>query len=134
VLARHGRIVSLQHARGQDRLKPLLISLTCLGVAVVLCQYVKVHLLLRRLALIQFSQMALMLVLTRAWQISFHGAATGALVTAALLFYGARIWRLLDLLPLVSWSQVERGHHTTAQVATGMVLSSVFYGLRLGIA
>jgi hypothetical protein len=134
VLARHGRIVRLPHARGQDRLKPLLISLACLGVAVVLCQYVKVHLLLRRLALTQFSEMALMLVLTRAWQISFHGAATGALLTAALLFFGARVWPKLGLLRLVSWSQAERRHHTTARVATGMVLSIVFYALGPGEA
>jgi len=129
VLARRGRVVSLQRARGRERLKPLLISLTCLGVAVAVCQCVGAPPLLCRLAWVQLMQTTLMTVITPAWQISFHGAAAGALVTTALHLYGPGTWPLLGLLPLVGWSQVECGHHTTAQVTAGTLLSILFYGL-----
>jgi hypothetical protein len=131
LLTRRGRVVSLQRARGRERLKPLLISLACLGIAVALCQCMKAPPLLCRLAWVQLVQAALMTAITPAWQISFHGAAAGALVTAALLLYGAGTWPLPGLLPLVGWSQVERGRHTTGQVAAGALLSILLYGLWL---
>jgi len=58
-----------------------------------------------------------------------QGAAASALVTMALLLYGTKTWPLLGLLPLVGWSQVERGRHTTAQVAAGTLLTILLYNL-----
>ncbi|MDY6876780.1 MAG: hypothetical protein SWK90_11345 [Chloroflexota bacterium] len=129
VLARRGRVTSLKHARRRDRIKPLLISLACLSVTVTLYQWLDAPPLLCRLAWLQFVQAALMTVITPAWQISFHGAAAGALVTTSLLLYGTSTWPLLGLLPLVGWSQVEGGRHTAAQMAAGMLLAILLYGL-----
>jgi len=133
VLARRGRVINLGHARRRERLRPLLISLACLSTTVVLYQCVEAPLLLRRLAWVQLVQAVLMTAVTPAWQISFHGAAAGALVTTALLFHGAGAWPLLGLPPIVGWSQVERGRHTVAQVAAGIALSVVLYGLGFGL-
>ena len=70
-----------------------------------------------------------MTVITPAWQISFHGAAIGGLVTTAWLLYGLQTWSVLLLLSLISWAQAQRGRHTAAQLATGMLLSVLLYGL-----
>jgi len=58
-----------------------------------------------RLAWLQFVQAALMTAITPAWQISFHGAAAGALVTTSLLLYSTSTWPLLGLLPLACCSR-----------------------------
>lgn len=129
LLAQRGRVASLHHARGRERLKPLLVSLACLGVAVALFQGLGAPPLFRRLAWVQLIQAVLMTAITPVWQISFHGAAVGALVTTAMLLYGARAWPLLGLLPLIGWSQVERGRHTVSQFAAGALLSLLLYGL-----
>lgn len=129
VLARRGQLSSLRHAHGRERLKPLLISLACLGVTVALYHFADAPPLLRRMAWLQLVQAVLMTAITPAWQISFHGAATGALVTTALLLYGMSTWPLLALLLLVGWSQVERGRHTAAQVMVGALLAILLYGL-----
>lgn len=132
-LARRGRVSDLHHARQRERVQPLLISLACLGLALAICHSVDTPPLLRRLAWLQFAQTALMTIITPFWQISFHGAASGGLVTAFLLLYGVSTWPLLILLPLVGWSQVERDRHSTAQMVAGMSVSILLYGLGFGL-
>jgi membrane-associated phospholipid phosphatase len=70
-----------------------------------------------------------MTAITPVWQISFHGAAAGALITTTLILCGMSTWPLLTLLPLMGWSQVERGRHTAAQVVAGALLAALLYGL-----
>ena len=132
-LARRSQLANLQHARGQERLKPLLISLICLGTTTVLYHVADTPPLLRRLAWVQLVQAAPMTVITPVWQISFHGAAIGALVTTVLLLYGAGTWPLLGLPLLVGWSQVERRRHTALQVLAGILLAVLLYGLGFGL-
>lgn len=130
-LARSGWLINPAHARRAERIKPLAISLACLVITVALLQVFEAPSLLRRLALIQLAQAALMTAITPAWQISFHGATSGALAATALLFYGAGAWPLAGLLPLVGWAQVVRGRHTAEQVAAGICLGVVLYTVGL---
>ena len=132
VLARRGWVTDLERARRRERLKPLLVSVGFVGLTAAMYRYAGAPPLLRRLAWVQLVQAVLMMAITPFWQISFHGAAAGALAAMALLLYGVGTWPLLALLPLVGWAQVERGRHTAGQVVAGALLSALVYGLGFG--
>ena len=133
-LAGRGRVINLGHARRRERVKPLLVSMVCLVITAILYQLIDAPPRLSRLAWLQIVQLVLMTAITPAWQISFHGAASGALVITTLLLYGVGTWPLLFLLPLVAWAQVKRGRHTASQVVAGMSLSILLYGLGFGLS
>jgi hypothetical protein len=112
LLARRGRVSDLHQARQRERLKPLIISLVWLtGVAVLFTRF-DAPPLLRRLVEVQLIQAVLMTAITSFWQISFHSAGIGGLVTIALLLYRPQTWPVLLLVPLVGWAQVQRRRHT----------------------
>lgn len=62
------------------------------------------------------------------WKISLHAAVAWAAVVTLAVVYGP--WWLLLALPaaLVTWSRVELGDHTTAQVLAGSVMGVVVGG------
>ncbi|SDF67944.1 PAP2 superfamily protein [Lentzea fradiae] len=62
------------------------------------------------------------------WKISLHAAVAWAAVVTLTVVYGP--WWLLLAVPaaLVSWSRVELGDHTTAQVLAGSVMGVVVGG------
>lgn len=58
-------------------------------------------------------------VITLFWKISAHTAGVAAVLTAALLILGPKVFPLFLLIPLVGWARVERGKHNFYQVAGG---------------
>jgi membrane-associated phospholipid phosphatase len=76
---------------------------------------------------------ALMLI-TLAWKISAHAAATAGMATALWLVLGAWMLPVYVLAVLTIWARVRLGAHTIAQALAGAVLSMmttafVFLGL-----
>ena len=130
--ARRGRVNDLHRARGRERLKPLLMSLPWIAAAWILFTLLPAPPLLQRLVAVQLLQVGVMTAITRFWQISFHGAAVGGLATIALIVYGVQMWPLLLLVPVVGWSQVHRQRHTAAQMAAGVSLAAIVYGVGFG--
>ena len=134
LLSRRGWISSVRHARGQERARALLVSLGWLGLAVALWHIVEAPAMLRRLAWVELVLAVLMTAITPSWQISFHGSMVGALIATSLVLYGAGTWPLLSLLPLVGWSQVERGRPPPGQFVAGALLAAILYGLGFGLS
>ncbi|WP_344136755.1 hypothetical protein [Saccharopolyspora halophila] len=66
--------------------------------------------------------------ITAKWKISMHSAvAAGAVVILALVF-GPLWWIAASAVVAISWSRVELGDHTAAQVAVGVAVGAVVGG------
>lgn len=66
--------------------------------------------------------------ITAKWKISMHSAvAAGAVVILALVF-GPLWWIAASAVAAISWSRVELGDHTAAQVAVGAAVGAVVGG------
>ncbi len=126
-LARRGMLADVERARGRERLKPLAISLSWVGVAFALFQILGAPPLLRTLLQTQLAQGLVMAAITPFWQISFHGGAVAALAMVVAVLYGEKTWPLALLLVPVTWSQVRLGRHTTAQVLVGALVTAALY-------
>jgi len=126
-LARRGKLTDVDRARGRERLKPLAISLSWVGIALALLQILGAPSLLRALLRTQLAQGVAMTAITPLWQISFHGGAVAALAMVAIALHGKKAWPLMLLLAPVTWSQVRLERHTTAQVLAGAIVTATLY-------
>ncbi len=72
--------------------------------------------------------LALTLIVTHWWKVSFHTAVSSGTATTLALVFGP--WLLLAWLvvAVVAWSRVRLGDHTTAQAVVGAVLGALAAG------
>lgn len=107
-----------------QRLRPLIVALSCTGLAFALSLVLGAPQQLQASLLAALATGAVLTSITWAWKISFHASAVaGAL---AILTWGVG-WEMLVLAPLVpavAWSRVALGRHTLAQVLAGIAVGS----------
>ncbi|WP_189061675.1 phosphatase PAP2 family protein [Longimycelium tulufanense] len=132
--ARRGRWEGHHVDNREGRLVPLLIAVGSLALALV------GQLALdgpRELLVMTYAELALLsfaIVITKAlrWKISLHAAVSTGAVAMVLFAYGGWLGPIVLAVPLICWSRVYLGKHTTAQVLAGVGLGAVVAGLVYG--
>ncbi|MHB1344328.1 MAG: hypothetical protein ACYCX3_08230 [Thermoleophilia bacterium] len=109
----------------EQRLRPLLVMLVCVAVALGLAVGLGAPEPLRVALVAALAAGAALTAITRVWKISFHTATATSAVALLTWVLGPGALALVPLLPAVAWSRVKLGRHSTAQVVAGGAISLV---------
>lgn len=126
--ARTGRWDS-HHVRNRaGRLVPFIALIVSSGVGLALLILLGAPWMLVALDVAMLVSLFVTGAITAKWKISMHAAvAAGAVVILALVF-GPLWWLAAGAVAAISWSRVELGDHTTAQVTVGAVVGALVGG------
>lgn len=113
----------------QDRMPKLLIGIAVSLVALGLFRVLGAPMLFQLLLAVGLILNIIMTAITVFWRISFRGASIAALAVVLSALYGPVGYLAFLLVPLVWWSQVHSGRHTSAQVAVGALMGGSMYWL-----
>ena len=108
----------------RQRLRPLLVALTCTGLAFIVSLVLEAPHQLQASLLAALVTGAALASVTGAWKISFHAAAIVGAVAILAWYIGWEMLALAPLVPAVAWSRVVLGRHTLAQVLAGLAVGS----------
>jgi membrane-associated phospholipid phosphatase len=124
-LFRRGLVSDLDVQHREERARPLAVTLAAMFTAVVVLRLASAPSALLAVTGAQFTQTALVLIITLRWKISVHGAAVAACVALLLYVAGHQAGPAVLALPLVGWSRVHLHRHTPAQTLAGTVLGGL---------
>jgi membrane-associated phospholipid phosphatase len=126
-LLKTGRVTDFHLPNRRDRVGPFAISIASGLCAVGLLVYFEAPLVFLAPVLTALVQTLILFLITLAWQISIHTAATAGLVTFAVLAIGSSAAVLGFLVPLVMWARVYLGRHTLVQTVAGALLGCLTF-------
>lgn len=118
----------------EQRLGPLLVTVTSAFVAWLGLWLGSAPRLLLLLTGAAWVQLALLLVITLRWKISAHCATAAAFITFSLALFGSTAAPLILTLPLIAWSRLRLRRHDLAQTIAGSFLGSLILGATLYLA
>lgn len=125
-LVQRGKVTDLDVQRRKQRMRPLVVTVACLGVAWLTLVVGLAPDSLIVLAAALWLQGLAILIVTSCWKISVHvTAAAGAATVIAGLF--GTLWPLFFGVPLIAWSRVRLRRHTLLQTAAGALLGRVIF-------
>jgi membrane-associated phospholipid phosphatase len=125
-LVRGGKVTDLDVQLREQRIRPMVVTVSCAGLAwgVLLLGGAPLQMVVLAGALCV--QMAIVFAITLYWKISVHCAAAAGAATVTWFLLGT-LFPLLIGVPLVAWSRVRLGRHTLAQTIAGTFLGlSIF--------
>jgi hypothetical protein len=117
-LWRRGQIADIELTRRDQRLWPLLLTTTCLGMGAGILQLFGAPPAVTGVASILGVLSLLLLAVTTRWKVSVH-SATAAAAAALLWCLTARLESGLALLAAVVWSRLYLRRHTAWQCLAG---------------
>lgn len=118
----------------EQRIKPLLVTLSGAVLALLVLVRSDEAQLLVALAAANLVQTILFLLITMRWKISLHTAAAAGLAALGLFVLGSAALGLVLMVPLIAWARVRLRRHTLAQTIAGGVLGSSVMFLAIGAA
>lgn len=121
-LVRNGQVSDFHLPIREERIRPLLFSLTTALVAWGILHQAAAPSPLKMLAGINGIQAIIFFLITIRWKISLHCAAAAILAQLALVFLGTFALPLTMSVPLIAWSRVHLQRHTLAQTVAGACL------------
>lgn len=134
-LVRQGKVGDLHVAIRSQRLRPLMVMLVCMTLALAAALLIGAPRPLTVFVGIALVQGALLTAVTVFWQISFHAAAASAMICAFAVVYGtATALLLIPILFIVAWARLHLKRHTFRQILAGAAVSGVLYGPVLAYA
>lgn len=137
-LKRRGWVSDFDLSVRQERIAPMLLAWLGLLAGWLALQRADAPRLLLAFALLHLCQGAIFVLITLFWKISLHTTAVASLTTLWWAISGSvfLLWLALPLIPLVAWSRVRLGRHTTNQTIAGTLLGILacllvwqFYGV-----
>jgi membrane-associated phospholipid phosphatase len=126
-LVKHGAITDLDVQRREQRVRPLVVTLICLGVAWLMLVVGMAPVRLIVLAAALWLQTLAILVITWRWKISVHTAVAAGTATVIGGLFGV-LWPLVLGVPLIAWSRVRLQRHTWLQTGAGALLGWAILG------
>lgn len=131
-LVRRGQVTDLDVQLREQRSKPLIATLACSGLALLLLLLGGAPQRMVTVAGAVWLQGIAIFLITFRWKISVHAAAAGGISTLIWLLFGTPLL-LLGLVPLVAWSRVRLRRHTPAQTIAGALLGIAIFLVLLSI-
>jgi membrane-associated phospholipid phosphatase len=122
ILSRKGRVTDFDVYLRQQRSKPYIFSLACMGLSLILMFIFRAQVLIILISVISVVQTLLLFGINHYWKISAHVATSSAFAVIFWMLMG--IWGLwmFFLVPLVAWSRIRMQRHTLAQTIGGGLL------------
>jgi hypothetical protein len=121
-----GKISDLHMKERQERIIPFAVSIFCAVLAWEVLRLMNAPSILPLIAAITLVELAVMLVITFAWQISMHAMSISvAVVATGIVFGAAPALAVSPLLPIVGAARLRLERHTLAQVVAGAVVGAV---------
>ncbi len=122
ILSRKGRVTDFDVYLRQQRSKPYIFSLVCMGFSLILMFAFQAPVLIILISVISVVQTLMMFGINHYWKISAHVATSSAFAVIFWMLMG--IWGLwmFFLVPLVAWSRIRMQRHTIAQTVGGGLL------------
>lgn len=121
-LVRKGHVSDFHLPIREERIRPLIFSLTTALAAWGLLHQGAAPAPLRMLAGVNGIQALVFFLITLRWKISLHTAAAAVMAQLALAFLGTGALPLTMSVPLIAWSRVHLRRHTVAQTIGGACL------------
>lgn len=125
-LVREGRVTDIDVQLRKQRAQPLLVTITCTGLAWLVLALGLAPSPMTILAGALWLQAVAIFAITLRWKISVHAAMAAGAMTMVWMFLGTALPMLLTV-PLVAWSRVRLRRHTTAQTIVGALLGFVIF-------
>jgi membrane-associated phospholipid phosphatase len=123
-----GQVADLELTRRHQRLWPMLLTSTCVGIGAGLLQLAGAPTIVAGLACVLGMLCLVLLAITTRWKISVHCATVAA--TAVLIWQlTGRLEPGLVLLALMIWSRLYLRRHTAMQCAAGSLLGAGLFAL-----
>ncbi len=120
-LVRQGLANDLDVQLRQQRIKPMLFTVVCAGLAWLVLLLGAAPQPMVVLAGALWVQAAMIFVITLRWKVSVHCTAAAGTATVAWFLMGTPLPLLIGVL-LIAWSRVRLRRHTLAQTIAGMLL------------
>lgn len=125
-LLRRGLVSDLDVQLREQRIRPMLFTVACGGLAWSALQIVRAPWQMSVLAVGLWVQTAALFVITLRWKISVHCAAATA-AAAVVWMLKDTSWPLLVGVPLIAWSRLRLKRHTFMQTVFGTLLGFVVF-------
>ncbi len=132
---RRGHISDLHMRVRRERIRPLIVTIVCTGLALFALILTGAPPLMPLFALFTLLQIALLTLITIVWQISFHTMSiSGAVIAAGALYGAAPAVALAPLVILVGGARLKLRRHTMAQLIAGALVGAVMTTLLFVLA
>ncbi|HDQ73244.1 MAG TPA: hypothetical protein ENN19_14300 [Chloroflexi bacterium] len=125
-LLRKGLVSDLDVQLREQRIKPMLFTVACGGLACSALRIGRAPRQMSTLAVGLWVQTAALFVITLRWKISVHCAAATAAAAVVWMLKGTSI-PLLVGVPLIAWSRLRLKRHTLMQTVFGTLLGFVVF-------
>lgn len=121
-----GKISDLHMKERQERIVPFIVSIACAILAWQVLRMMNAPSILPLIAAVTLVELAVMLVITFAWQISMHAMSISVAVVATGIVFGAAPALFVSpLLPIVGAARLRLQRHTLAQVVAGAIVGAL---------
>src|SRR5579859_3971092 len=126
IIVKQGTVTDVHLPERSERHKPFIVAMICLAVMWLTLAILGAPRGMMQLATFTLFQSALLMFITRFWQISVHGAnIAGAVVIIGVLFGAGLALLLSPLIVLVGASRLALKRHTPMQIIAGAAMSAV---------
>jgi membrane-associated phospholipid phosphatase len=122
ILSRKGRVTDFDVFIRQQRNKPYIFSLVCMGLSLILMFTFHAPVLIILISVISIVQTLVMFGINHYWKISAHVATSSAFAVIFWMLMGIWGMWMFFLVPLVAWSRIRMHRHTLAQTIGGGLL------------
>ena len=129
-LYRTGQVSDLDIQIREQRVKPLIFTLSSSALACVMMVVGRAPALMITIAACYWVQMVLVFLITLRWKISVHCATAAGAAALVQILLGTPLPLLLGL-PMMAWSRVKLQRHTFLQTIGGTVLGLAMMRLAL---
>lgn len=127
-----GRAADMDLSIRSERMKPLLVAVAGMGAGWYLLVWADAPARLTGLALANFIQISLVLLITGSWKISMHAIAVSAFAVVVGGLFGPMVMlAAVALIPLVVWARLRLRRHTPGQTLAGVALGGSVMALTL---
>lgn len=125
-LVMQGQVTDIQVQLRKQRAQPLLVTITCTGLAWLMLTLGLAPRVMVILAGALWLQAVAVFAITLRWKVSLHAATAAGAMAMVWVFLGTAL-PLLLIVPLVAWSRVRLRRHTIAQTIVGALLGFVIF-------
>jgi membrane-associated phospholipid phosphatase len=126
-----GKVGSLDLDLREERTKPFIVGVLSYTIGFVALYVLHAPPLITWLMFSSLTTTLLVQFITRWWKVSIHATGISGTVTAWAFQFGAVVYPLFLLIPVVAASRVVLHKHTTGQVIVGSLIGLALTALQL---